>query len=337
MTVRLTEKNVDLAAAPKLNLVSIRNLEYKLGLERGYLRTIAAQVGGHYNPFVKPDKVLPFQKQFKKKKKRIIDNPDERLKDVQKRIYRRLLRAELLPGYVFGGVINKKLLDNVNCHLGAQVLVTIDIASFFPSVTNEYIYWLWNSVLNCSSEISVLLTRLTSFERHLPQGASTSTSLANILICTIDKRIRTECEQMGITYSTWVDDLAFSGKDARKIIPIVITVLRNSGLRVSRAKIKIMGPATRKSLNGIIIGKKAGVSKHVRSRIRSGIHKLAKGEVSFEEQPGYLKSLIARIRQAETINAAQIRKLKLNLIKILKETSPPVVQRRYFLKQLGHA
>src|SRR5689334_13428915 len=102
MTVRPAESNVDLTAAPKLDLVSIRELEYKLGLERGYLRALAESAGGHYNPFVKRDKVLPFQRQFKKKKKRIIDNPDEQLRDVQKRIYRRLLRPESLPDYIYG-------------------------------------------------------------------------------------------------------------------------------------------------------------------------------------------------------------------------------------------
>jgi hypothetical protein len=140
---------------------------------------------------------------------------------------------------------------------------------------------------------------------------------------------------MGITYSTWVDDLAFSGKDPRKIIPIVIAALRKAGLRVSRRKIKIMGPATRKLLNGIILGKKLGVAKEVRSRIRSGIHKLAIGAVTTEDRPKYLKSLIARLRQAETINKHQMRMLRLNLTEVLKDKSFQVDQRQYFLKQLG--
>jgi hypothetical protein len=150
MTIHLPAKNIDLAAAPKLDLLSIRELEFKLGIERGYLRVLAAHAGGHYNSFAKSEKVLPFQRLFKKKKKRIIDNPDEQLRDVQKRIYRRLLHPETLPDYIYGGITNKSIQDNVNCHLGARVLVTVDIANFLPSVTNEYIYWLWNSVLRCS-------------------------------------------------------------------------------------------------------------------------------------------------------------------------------------------
>ncbi|MBZ5507378.1 MAG: reverse transcriptase family protein [Acidobacteriia bacterium] len=337
MTVDLPEKNIDLAAAPKLDLLSIRELEFKLGLERGYLRTLAAHAGGHYNPFVKPEKVFPFQRRFKNKKKRIIDNPDEQLRDVQKRIYRRLLRPESLPDYIYGGVTNKCIQDNVNRHLGARMLVTVDIANFFPSVTNEYIYWLWNHVLRCSSEISILLTKLTSFERHLPQGAATSTPLANILICTIDKQIRSECERMGITYSTWVDDLAFSGDDPRRIIPVVIGALRKSGLRLSRKKITIMGPATRKVLNGIVLGKKLGVTREVRSRIRAGIHRLKTGAVPIQDQPKYMRSLIARIRQAETINSSQIQKLRSQLAAVLRDRSIALTERQQFLKQLGCA
>lgn len=335
MTVKPAESNVDLTAAPNLDLVSLRELEYKLGLERGYLRALAESAGGHYNPFVKRDKVLPFQRQFKKKKKRIIDNPDEQLRDVQKRIYRRLLRPESLPDYIYGGVTNKCIQDNVNRHFGARMLVTVDIANFFPSVTNEYIYWLWNRVLGCSSEISILLTRLTSFERHLPQGAATSTPLANILICTIDKQIRSECERMGITYSTWVDDLAFSGDHPQLIIPVVIRALGKAGLRLSRKKITIMGPATRKVLNGIVLGKKLGVTREVRARIRAGIHRLATGAVPLPDQPKYLRSLIARLRQAETINPSQLQKLRARLKAVLNEKAIALAQRQYFLKQLA--
>ena len=80
MSIRLDQRNLDLEAVPKLNLVSVRQLEYKLGLKRDYLRQLAAKAGAHYDPFIKPEKHRPFQKIFKKPKKRIIDNPDEELK-----------------------------------------------------------------------------------------------------------------------------------------------------------------------------------------------------------------------------------------------------------------
>ncbi len=140
MSAKLATRNFDVSGGPRLDLVSLRKLEYKLGLEREYLRGLAVAAGGHYNPFIKPEKLRPFQKLFKKPKKRIIDNPNEELKESQKRVYRRLLRPESLPDYIFGGVTGKKLTDNINVHLGARLLVTVDIASFSPTLqTNTYI------------------------------------------------------------------------------------------------------------------------------------------------------------------------------------------------------
>jgi hypothetical protein len=335
MFIHRGKESLELDAAPSLNIVSLRRLEFKLGLKRGYLRSLAAHARGHYNPFVKPEKYRPFQKVFKKPKQRLIDNPDEELKEVQKRIYRRLLRLETLPGYICGGVKGKSLLDNVKLHPDVGVLVTVDIANFFPSVTSQYVYFLWNSVLNCSPEISALLTKLTSFERHLPQGAATSTPLANILICAIDQEIRTECERMGVKYSTWVDDLAFSGANARHVIPVVISALSKAGLRVSRKKIKVMGTGRRKVLNGIVLGKVPTLPRENLSRIRSGIHKLAIGEVNLDSYEEYVQSLIARIRQAQTINASQALKLRLQLIDVLKKGSFPKAFRRRYLRQLS--
>lgn len=333
---RLDQKNLDLNAPPKLNLMSLRHLEYKLGLKRGYLRALAATAGRYYEPFIKPEKYRPFQKVFKKRKNRIIDNPGEDLKDVQKLVYRRLLRPEILPDYICGGVRRKSLLHNAKIHLGAPVLVTIDIASFFPSVTNEYVYFLWNEVLNCSPEIATLLTKLTSFERHLPQGASTSTPLANILICAIDKRIRDECERMGVKYSTWVDDLAFSGVKARNVIPVVISALRGVGLRVSRKKISVMGPKSRKVLNGIVLGQGPGVPRERLARLRSGIHKLSVGLVSAKDEDEYIRSLVAQVCQAETINVGQVRKLRFQLVQVLKSGKVSKTVAQLYLAQLGN-
>src|SRR5258707_11054133 len=104
MSINLLPNQFDLSAAPKLDLRSLRSLEYKLGLKRGYLRALAAKAGAHYDPFVKPEKQRYFPKKFKKPKIRIIDNPDDELKKVQKRIYRRLLRPKALPDYICGGV-----------------------------------------------------------------------------------------------------------------------------------------------------------------------------------------------------------------------------------------
>lgn len=331
---RQNAKSLDLEPVPKLNLFSLSALEDRLGCKRDHLRLLAAKAGAHYDPFAKQPKLRWFPRVPDKPKKRIIDNPDVVLSNIQKRIYRKLLRNIVLPYYVCGGVRGRSLLHNFYLHRGAKVLVTIDIKSFFPSITNRQVYFLWRTVLNCSPEIAALLTQLTTFERHLPQGAATSTPLANILICTIYKGIRNECERMGVRYSTWVDDLAFSGANARAVISVAISALHKAGFQVSRRKIKVMGAGSQKVLNGIIVGRYPGLLRENTSRIRAGIHRLAIGAVKKSDHFIYLRSLVARIRQAATINPRQIRKLHVRLINVLNESSVSQKLKRQYIDQL---
>ena len=318
-------------AASKLNLYSLRRLELLLGVSREELKTLAGQSGAHYKPFPQLPKPQPFARIFKVQKLRNIDNPDDELKRVQKRIYRRLLRPLVLPHYICGGVPGRSLMDNVRLHHNSRILVTIDIKSFFPSISNFQIFFVWRHVLNCSTEIADLLTKLTTWRGYLPQGASTSTPLANIVICSMYRHIQNECERLGILYSTWIDDLAFSGERAREIIPVVISVLQKNGFKISRKKLRVMGGGSRKVLNGVVLGKFPSVRRERESQIRSGIHKHVSGAVAEEDICRYLKSLNAKIMNIETINAMRGAKLRKAFSEAL--TRRPVPRSRW--QELG--
>ena len=139
---------------------------------------------------------------------------------------------------------------------------------------------------------------------------------------------------MAITYSTWVDDLAFSGQNARMIIPVVITSLREAGLRVSRRKIKVMGACSQKILNGIIVGKYPLVLRENISRIRAGVHKLAIDAVEPHLHRRYLISLVGRIRQAEMVNPQQVHKLRSKLVEVLQQSAVSRSLKRHYLEIL---
>ena len=195
------------------------------------------------------------------------------------------------------------MLDNAVLHRNLRVLLKIDIKRFFPSITNKHVYAVWRELLNCSPEISSLLTKLTTFERHLPQGAPSSTMLANLALYSCDGAIREECCRRNIQYSSWIDDLAFSSDNPRPVINVVIKVLREGGFRISRKKLEIAGPASRKILNGVVLGRRLGIPPDRLSRIRSGIHKLRQGYVQSAQIEGYVRSLRGSIAQIKPINA----------------------------------
>jgi RNA-directed DNA polymerase len=207
MLVTINSSTMSVEIKP-LGIVSVRDLAYRLGVEIKLLESVADTAGSYHAPFESTNSPRPFQRKPFIEKSRNIDNPTDILKKVQGLINVKLLRQLGLPNRVFGGRKGHSVIQNAKKHLGSKVLVTIDVKQFFPSISNVEIYSVWAHMLGCSPKVAGLLTRLTTFERRLPQGAPTSTALANLVLLSCDSAIRGFCGANGITYTSWVDDLA---------------------------------------------------------------------------------------------------------------------------------
>ena len=295
-------KRLDIFAVPRFEALLHRPLEE--------IEAIANRAGAYYSPFPRPPKRRWFPRKPIEAKERRIDNPGEPLKGLQRTILSRMLERIELPDHVKGGVKGRSLRHNVELHVAQEVLVTLDIKSFFPSITHQQVYSIWRHQLNCSPKLSGILTKLTTVEGHLPQGAPTSTYLANLFLAAVDEEIVRACREVGVVYSTWVDDLAFSGQNARCVIQIAIEVLRRAGLAVSHKKLKVMGPSSRKILNGIVVGRKLNVKSEYRNGIRSGIHKLRIGAVNRATFDLYVKSVNGSIDHAYRFNKRLAERLR---------------------------
>lgn len=280
----------------KLNIRSVSRLGDLLKIPPEKLVSLSAAPNASYRPFGHVRAKRPFQTK-PPSHPRQIDNPIKDLSWAQKRLNRRLLATTCFPEHVFGGIRKRSILDNAEYHHGAALLVTIDIKQCFPSITNRHVYRVWRELLGCAPPVASLLTRLTTFDRRLPQGAATSPMLANLFIWMIDAPIRAACKQLGVVYSTWIDDLAFSGEPARELIQIAAETLRGHGLRISRKKVQIMGPRAAKLITGTRLGAGTVRAPHEKlSRIRSGIHKFEGGLVEVDETEKYIKGLIGQLR-----------------------------------------
>ena len=130
----------------QLSITSVRHLEFYLGISRTTLESVATHAETYDDPFPKTPKTRPFQKIFKPTKERLIDNPVDPLRTIQKRIQRRLLASLDFLFYLCGGVKGRSLMDNVTIHLGSSVLVAVDIKNFFPSVHNRMVYQVWSEL-----------------------------------------------------------------------------------------------------------------------------------------------------------------------------------------------
>lgn len=292
---------IDRSTIKRLGIAHESSLARRLGLSLDDLLITANDARGFYRPFDLPPKPRPFQRK-PPKKARPIDNPLQPLKTIQQQINKKLLRPIVLPDHILGAVRHRSILDNAAAHQGASLLITLDVRQCFPSVTNNHVYQVWQNVLGCSPPVASLLTKLTTYDRHLPQGAPTSPLLANLFIWSIDSPIRDRCCELSVRYTTWIDDLAFSGARARDLIQWSVEVLRKNGLKLSHEKIRIMGARKTKTLTGTRFGSNSlRAPKEIRDRARAGIHNLECGLVAPSEVEQYCKRLMALIKHIERI------------------------------------
>lgn len=286
-----------------LKIVTIGDLERRLGVLRDKLQALADNPSDYYSPCLIEKPARPFAKNKKKQKVRLIDRPILDLVDLQSRIYYALLRNLRMPPHICGGVKGRSVLTNVAHHQNSALIVSLDVKDFFPSITSRHVRHVWRNVLKCSRQVSKLLTSLTTVDNHLPQGSPVSTALSNLVLYSIDRDIRRAALEHGITYSAYVDDLTLSGRDARKMIPIVIATLKAAGFRISRSKLKIMGAGSPKIVNGVVAGKKPSLPKQRRKQIRAAFHRLP--EIRDEDRDSYLASLKGRVMYSASVNADQ--------------------------------
>lgn len=302
----------------KLNIPTLKILGYRLGLSPDLIITTSYVAGRYYDPFILTRDPPPFSKKPIEIKNRKIDKSILVVKEIQKRINRRLLRDLQLPSHICGGVKKKSLLDNITPHLNASVIVTLDIRNFFRQISPFQVYRVWNELLGCTPQVAAVLTRLTTFENHLPQGGPTSSSLANLVLFSLDQPIRNHCQANSILYTTWIDDLAFSGAESRTVIDVAIIALRAGGFSIPHKKLRIMRGGERMLLTGLLVGKKPGITREYISRTRSGIHKLLTGQVLEWEIGTYSKKLIGRIAHIRRVNPSRARYLEEQLATALE-------------------
>jgi RNA-directed DNA polymerase len=283
---------------------SLRDLEVRLGISRTTLRGIADGIQDHYRPFPQQKKEKPFQrpKPNATKKLRYIDNPSDELKRVQRRINVAVLKPILLPQYLHGAAPGKTIKTNAMAHLKAKTLVKMDITSYFPSLSNDHIYRVWSETIGCSPRIANLLTRLTTYNRHLPQGAPTSSALANIYLSSLMPEIIDMSIDRQVEVTAYVDDVICSGEKARSLMEPIRKALAKDGLKLASKKRKILGPKKAKVVTGVRLGRDGTRAPHEKLKdIRAGIHKLTIGVSLPGGRKRYLESINAKLRHIESL------------------------------------
>jgi len=145
---------------------------------------------------------------------RDVTKPVYLLKTLQKEINDYLREFEL-PDCMYGGVLGRNNVLNALQHRGNKFFFTIDLKIFFGNISNLRV----NHILidrGFTWDEARMIARITTFKESLPQGAPTSTTLANLAFAHTASLIEDFCSKKGIKFTVFVDDLTFSSRQCFK-------------------------------------------------------------------------------------------------------------------------
>lgn len=167
---------------------------------------------------------------------RTINPPKDELKEIQKRINGYLVEHVSMPEYAYGGIKHKDNIRNARYHKGQKFVFQTDLKDFFPFITHKMVYEMF---LNngFSPDVSSLLTKLTTYKGHLPQGAPTSTTIANLVFVPTGIELQAIAEREGLRFTTFVDDVTMSSQsDFKHIVPEIVQTITSHGFKISQGK-----------------------------------------------------------------------------------------------------
>jgi retron-type reverse transcriptase len=216
----------------------------------------------------------------------------------------------------------------------------MDLRDFFPTITANRIVAIYSS-LGFPENVARILTSLSTTAtpramwlmdrsniqsryleslytcRHLPQGAPTSPALANLAAYRLDCRLAAFAKHVGIDYTRYADDLAFSGGDdfrrnAKRFSISVSAILIEEGFRVNFRKTRIMKASTCQRVAGLVVNERPNIQREDYDRLKATLTNCIRYGAESQNRnhhPNFRRHLEGKIAFVSMINKEKAKKL----------------------------
>lgn len=158
------------------------------------------------------------------------------------------------PEYLHSGVKKRSSVTNAIAHKGNHPVLTLDIKSFFDSVSTASIYFLFSETFNIHPEVAGVLAEICSINGHLPTGSRISLPLSFMATQKLYATLSNYCENKKIVMTVYVDDLTFSGKQVNPLSKKhLIKIIETAGYSVNHKKTNFYPAHVPKLITGVVI------------------------------------------------------------------------------------
>lgn len=248
---------------------------------------------------------------------RLIEMPKPRLKEMQRRILAEIL--DRIPAHPssHGFVKGRSIATFAAPHARKQAVLRLDLADFFPAFPAARAQGLFRtlgypeSVADrlggiCSNAVSRSVwtecpegidpvhwseAAMLFSHPHLPQGAPTSPSLANITAYHLDCRLQGLAEAAGAQYTRYADDLAFSGgeefaRTVDRFASHAAAIAMEEGFDVNFRKTRLMRRGVRQHLAGLVVNEGLSLKRRDLERLEAILTNAARHGPSSQNREG---------------------------------------------------
>lgn len=269
---------------------------------------------------------------------RLIESPKVLLKFAQRQILRKILHAIPPHEAAMGFMPGRSVRDFVEPHAGKEIMLRFDLEDFFPSITAARVLQIFLTA-GYPESIARVLTRLTTHSvprsilehkgisrmedrrlaaPHLPQGAPTSPTLANLSAFRLDCRLGGLAKAAGANYTRYADDLLFSGgpeftRQVSRFQGLVGAITIEEGFRLNHRKSRALRQGQRQSAAGLILNEKPNIDRREFDRLKAILTNCVnhgpatQNRENHSEFCGHLKGKLAWVRFIHPGKEAKLR------------------------------
>jgi len=227
---------------------------------------------------------------------RLISAPMPRLKTAQQWILETILNRVTPHEAAHGFRHDHSIVTNAQPHVGAEVVINLDLKDFFPTISYKRVKGLFRSLGYSEATATILGLLCTepdvveleldgetyyvaTSDRHLPQGAPTSPAISNLVCRRLDRRLTKMATKHGFTYTRYADDLSFSasGHDLRNICNILgqtENIVSHEGFLVHPDKTRVLRQSRQQEVTGVVVNEQLNVSRKTLKRFRAVLYQI---------------------------------------------------------------
>ena len=234
---------------------------------------------------------------------RLLEAPKPQLAAIQRRILDHILAPIPVHPAAHGFVPGRSAVTGAAVHVGAAVVISLDLEHFFAAITAGRIWGMLRAA-GYPEPVAQSLVGLTTHataasalaamppgadrardsrlrrrlaDPHLPQGAPTSPELANLVTFSLDRRLDGYARAAGARYTRYADDLTFSGgsllaRRSEALIAGVQRIVRAAGFELNAAKTRTRRPHQRQSVTGIVVNDHPNVNRRDVDQLKAVLH-----------------------------------------------------------------